>query len=344
LISSAVINRNSHVNLLPYEVVMMMLSRFHRRNACVRFRTLILTLTFAAACSAQIQPPAAVSGDRIEQYIQLIRTAEQQQLSADLIGYRWAVLASEYRKAGNFTESEGAYFKALSFLERNPSAARNYATALDNLAMLYLAYGRLDEAERYNRRSAKIRSGLGYPLDDARSEQHMAEIDLARHRFKAVEDEASRALEVMTRVDDPEKQDLLSALNALAFARCSRGACKQGIEDAQRSLTLARSTFGEESEATGHSLLAVGFAEWKLDKLQEADQTMRSSIRMLKAHEGSESRGVLFALIQYRNYLKEVHRDRDAENIASELSSAMQNQAPMCTTCVNVHSLSNAMK
>ncbi len=319
----------------------MMSSQSRRWKSCVRFWTLIHIFSLASASIAQTQAPS--TGDRITQDLKLIQAAELQHLSTDRIGYQWAVLATEYRKAGDFTASEAAYFKALTFLERSPSSTRNYAIALDNLSMLYLTYGRVDEAEKYNREAARIRNNLGFPLDEARSEQHMAEIDLARHKFKVVEDKASRALEVMVRFDDPEKQDMLSAFNALAFARCSRGACKQGMEDAQRSLNLARSAFGEDSEAMGHSLLAVGFAEWKLGKLDDADQTMRSSIRVLKAQESSRSRGVLFALIQYRDYLKDVHRNSDAENISRELSVAMQQQPP-CTTCINVHSLSNAMR
>ncbi|HMF52988.1 MAG TPA: hypothetical protein VK593_01465 [Edaphobacter sp.] len=250
-----------------------MLSVFHRRNPCVRFWTLTLTLTFASACYAQTREASATAlGDRITRDLQQAQLAERQHLPDERIGYLWAVLASEYRRAGDFPASEDAYFKALSFFERSPSAARNYATALDNLAMLYLVYGWLDEAEKYNRRSAKIRSGLGYPLDEARSEQHMAEIDLARHKFKAADDEAAQALEAMVRLDDPEKLDMVSALNALTITQCSRKACVQGMEDAQRSLKLARSFFGEESAAVAHAMMAVGFAEWKLGKLDEAGQ------------------------------------------------------------------------
>ncbi len=320
---------------------MRVLPRFHQRNSCVRFWTLSLIFNSVLACSAQTQQALR---ERIAQDMELIKTAQRQHLPEERIGYQWAVLASEYRKAGDFTASEDAYFKALTLLEQSPAVARNYATTLDNLAMLYLIYGRLDEAERYNRKSATIRSGLGYPLDEARSEQHTAEIALAKHNFKDVEEKATRALEVMTRLNDPEKADILSSLNALAFARCSRQACAQGMEDAQRSLNLARSSFGEESEATGHSLMAVGFAEWKLGKLDEADGTMRSAIRILQAQEGAESRGVLLAMVQYRNYLKAVHRNGDAENISREVSLAMHRQTSSCASCINVHSLSNAMR
>ena len=323
---------------------MTMLSVFHRRNPCVRFWTMAFTITFVSVCCAQTQQNPPTHEDRIAQDLQLIHTAEQQHLPDDRIGYLWAVLAPEYRKAGNFTASEDAYFRALGLLEGRPAAVRNYATTLDNLSMLYLTYGRLDEAEKYNRSSAKIRGGLGYPLDEARSEQHMAEIDLARHKFKAAADRAAQALEVMERLNDPERSNMISALNALAFTKCSLRDCAKGMEYAQRSLDMARSSYGEESAEAAHSMMAVGFAEWKLGKLNEADETMRSAIRVMKAREGPESRGLLLAISEYRNYLKGVHRDNDAEKIAQELLPQVQKQAPACTTCVSVRSLSNAMR
>ncbi|HEY2038075.1 MAG TPA: tetratricopeptide repeat protein [Edaphobacter sp.] len=325
---------------------MAVLSRFHRRNSCVQFWTLAILFNFASASPGPAQQSSAATiAESIEQDRRTIQQEELQHPSDDRIGYFWAVLAADYSKAGEFSASEAAYFKALKLLDHSSTAARTYATALDNLAMLYMIYGRLDEAELYNRRSAKIRSGLGFPLDEARGEQHMAEIDLARRRFKAVEEEAARALAVMERLDDPEKMDIVSTLNSLAFARCSRRACEQGLKDAQRSLTLARSFFGDESAPAAHAWLAIGFAEWKQGRLDEADRAMRLGVQMIKAQEGEESRGFPLAMLEYRNFLKAVHRDRDAENVTREISHAVEQQSPMCATCVNVRSLpSNAMR
>src|SRR5215472_4535323 len=103
---------------------MTVLSRFHRWNSCVRFWTLSLTFTSVLACSAQTQQSSGPR-ERIAQDLKLIKMAQQQHLPNKHIGYEWAVLASEYRKAGDFTASEDAYFKALNLLEHSPSAARN---------------------------------------------------------------------------------------------------------------------------------------------------------------------------------------------------------------------------
>lgn len=325
---------------------MGILSRFHRRNLCVQFWTLALIFNFALVSMGPTQQISeTTTAENIERDRRTIQQAELQHLSDDRIGYFWAVLAAEYSKGGDFTASEDAYFKALKLLDYSDASSRNYATALDNLAMLYLIYGRLDEAELYNRRSAKIRRGLGYPLDEARGEQHMAEINLARHRFKAAEEEAARALAVMERLDDPEKLNIVSALNALAFARCSRRACEQGLQDAQRSLAVARTFFGDESALTAHAWMAIGFAEWKQGRLEEAERAMRLGIQMIKTKERQESRVVPLAMMEYRNFLKAVHRDRDAETVDREISQAIQQEAPTCATCVSVRTLaSNAMR
>jgi tetratricopeptide (TPR) repeat protein len=324
---------------------MTMLSRAHRWNPCVHFWTLTLTFTLAAVSYAQAQqttltaPEDAITRDR-----QLILQAGQQHFPDEKVGYLWAVLAAEYRKAGDFAASENAYEKALHLLDHDPAAARNYATALDNLSMLYLTYGRLDEAEKYNQRATKIRMDLRLPLDEARSELHLAEIELSRHKFKSVEKRAAKAFETMSRLQDPDKLDLVAALNALAFSQCAQGTCSQGMEFANQSLTLARSSFGEQSRAVAHTLMAVGFAQWKLGRMDEADHTMRAAIQMMKEQEGTESRVALLAMMEYRNYLKEVHRDQEAENLGEEIVLAMKRQEPLCKTCVSASALANALK
>lgn len=144
-----------------------------------------------------------------------------------------------------------------------PSAVRNHATTLDNFGTLYLVYGRLEEAERYNRLGPKIREKMKYPLDLSRSEQHLAEIDLAKHRFKQAKSEAAGALVIMHAENDPDPLDRIAALNALAFTRCLRGRCVQGMEDAQHAFDLARSNFRADSMAVARAQMAVGFATWK---------------------------------------------------------------------------------
>lgn len=312
-------------------------------------RTFLITIMFALICCCPLRAQqqqnldsAATIHERIDEVEHLIQTAPDQHLSDNSLGYLWAVLASDYRKTGDFSASERAYFKALDLLRRTPSSARNYATTLDNLAMLYLTYGRLDEAERYNKQASKIRSHLGIPLDEARGEENRSEIDLAKHRFKAAENEADRALQILEAQRDPNQLDIIAALNVLGFSHCLRRSCEQGMSDALRSFDIARSHYGSDSMPAAHALLAVGFARWKMGQLEEADSTMRSAIEMMRGQPDSE-RALLFALGEYRDYLVAVHRDVDAK-WAAKLMVETQSHESYCPTCINVHALSNSMR
>jgi tetratricopeptide (TPR) repeat protein len=246
----------------------------------------------------------------------------------------------DYRKAGDFQASESAYFKALDLQRDIASATRNYATTLDNLGTLYLVFGRLEEAEHYNRMGAKIRAKMGYELDAARSEQHLAEIDLAKHRFKQAESEAAHALEVMRAQNDSDPLDLIGALNGLAFTRCLRNNCSQGLDDAQQSFGIARSNFGADSMPAAHASMAVGFALWKSGRLAEAEPAMRSAIETMKAQPVPAGRALLLALMEYRNYLRQERRDDDADVVEKQFALAKLQLGPGCGTCVNVRSLS----
>jgi hypothetical protein len=94
---------------------------------------------------------------------------------------------------------------------------------------------------------------------------------------------------------------------------------------------------------TASALLAVGFAQWRLGRLEAADETMRKAMNMMKAHLPADSKPVLLAMRQYRNYLRGVHRDREAEAIERDLLAA-RSLEPVCPNCINVRSLSNTLR
>jgi tetratricopeptide (TPR) repeat protein len=300
-----------------------------------------LTVLTLSCCASQAQQSISSElKNQIESEVHLIQVATDEHLPNERIGYLWAVLAVDYRKAGDFAAAENAYVKALALQRDIPSARRNYATTLDNMGTLYLLYGRLEEAERYNKIGAKVREAMGYPLDLARSEEHLAEIDLAKHRFKQSESEAAEALGVMRAQNDQEPLDMIGALNALAFTRCMRGKCAEGMKAAGEAYDLAQRSFGANSMAAAHAKMAVGFASWKSGMLDDADRTMRSAIETMRVQDEPAGRSLLLALMEYRNYLKEERRDVDAVVVERELATTKLQLSNYCAACVNAGSLS----
>ena len=282
--------------------------------------------------------------ERIGSELSSIQYATQRHQANERIGYLWAILAVDYRKAGDFQASEAAYLKSLDLQRDVLSVRRNYATTLDNLGTLYTLYGKLNEAERYNRLGAEIREALGYRLDAARSEAHLAEIELAKHHFKQTERSAAKALEIMKEENDPEALDLIAVLNALAFSRCLTSHCAAGLEDARQSLDMAKRRFGDSSMAAAHALMAVGFASWKSGVLADAEPAMRSAIEIMQRQAEPGGRALLLALMQYRSYLQSQKRLCDVEAVEKELDVAKIQQLDICAACVNVRSLQHQRK
>jgi len=314
-----------------------------RVNDHLRLCIGLVVIALLSPCARAQQANEILSGaalkEQIESQRSLIELAAKHQLSNERLGYLWAELAVMYRHEGDFSKSENAYVKALDLQRDVPSAQKNYATTLDNFGTLYLVYGRLNEAERYNRMGAKVRSKMGYRLDLARSDEHLAEIDLAKHRFKQADAEAESALKVMRAENDPEVVDLIASLNALAFTRCLLGRCADGLASAKESMMLAQQRYGDESPVTAHALMAVGFASWKSGKIDEAEPAMRKAVEVLQAQQQQEDRGLLLALVEYRNYLREMQRTGDADTVDGELTTAMTQMRKGCAGCINVRSL-----
>ncbi len=306
---------------------------------CISLFLVSLLCTCASAQKANEILSGTALKEQIESQRSTIDLATKHQLSNAKLGYLWAVLASMYRHAGDFTAAESAYIKALDLQRDLPAATQNYATTLDNLGSLYLLYGRLEEAEHYNRMGAKIRGKMGYRLDLARSEVHLAEIDLAKHRFKQADSEAESALRVMRAENDPEALDLIASLNALSFTRCLRGRCADGLASAKESVELARAHFGERSPALAHSMMALGFASWKGGRIDEAEPAMRQGIEVMQQQSTANGRGLLLALIEYRNYLREMQRTSDADAIDRELIAVKAQMGSTCVDCINMRSL-----
>jgi cytochrome c-type biogenesis protein CcmH/NrfG len=84
----------------------------------------------------------------IAQERHLIDVAEREHLPDAQIGYLWGRLASDYAAQADFARAEDAYFRSLRLLRNAPEAQKNYATLLDNLGFLYLAYDRRAEPSR----------------------------------------------------------------------------------------------------------------------------------------------------------------------------------------------------
>ena len=274
---------------------------------------------------------------QIASEIQGIHEGEQRGMEPLKLGRRWAHLAADYEDAMEFAKSESAYNHALRLLESAPDGKADYAIALDNLGSMYLMSGDFAAAERCRKRSLAAREAMGDPLEVARGKAQLAEVELARHRFREARQGAMEAYNEMIALKDPDVSARISVLATLIYAECSSGGCADGLAHAREAASLARGAFPADSPTVGQTHMALGFAEWKNGLKDGPDSEMREGIKIMK-EAGLPS--VLSSLEQYRVYLGAEHREQEAKQVAQEETRMKSGAQAGCVNCsVSVYSL-----
>ena len=308
----------------------------------VQSLTLVMALSLGIhAASAQTQTASIMPlPERIAQELGLIHAAEQEHLPDVQLGYLWARLASDYRDKADFSRSEDAYNRALRLLKTAPEAKADYATLLDRLGYLYLIYGHKDEAESCMKKSLAIRQELGNVTNIGLSHEHLAEVALARHKFKDAERAASEAYQMLA-ARGSGTTGLAAVLVTLTYARCEQNKCAEGLQNAEQAFAIVRTGHQPDSLPVGHTLMALGFAKWKMGENQDAEKAMLQGIQIIRTLNAPGNPNSRYALIEYRDYLKAMHRSLEAKQIEEQLASTHQ---PCASCSVSVYSLSNAMR
>jgi hypothetical protein len=309
---------------------------------------LLLTSLRLSVCAARAQtsePQVASSQVRIARDMELIHIAEQEHRPEVERGNLWAHLASEYHYAAEFLKAEDAYNKSLHLLKNAPSAREEYAATLESLAALYLNYGHVDDAERIRKQALAVREKLGNRCNIGLNQVHLANVSIARHQFKKAERLALRGMEEMESSSNPPRVGMLSGLTTIAYARCMRGHCGEGLMSAQQAVAFANRNFKSDSAAVGFALETLGFAEWKTGAGQDGEKAMLHGIQILRTKLAPADPRLAGALLQYRDYLIATSRRVEAQEIHEEVERITSQAGTFCSACtVSVYSLSKSLR
>jgi tetratricopeptide (TPR) repeat protein len=301
--------------------------------------SLILAAVLLGAPAAKAQIP------QIAQDLDAVHTAEQQHRPAADVGAMWAHLASEYHGSADFLKAEDAYNRSLHLLKDVPNSRPLYATTLDNLASLYLIYGRVDEAEGIRKQALAIRKKLGNPADVGASEVHVADIAIARRQYKKAEQFALLGLKDMSSSPPPPTLGMLSALITVTYARCLRGHPGEALSSAQQAFDFANAHFEQDSPAIGFSLQTLGYAQWKSGEADEGGKTMQRALVILRSRLVPSDPRLAGALTQYEDYLLTTKRRPEADEIRDEVARMNTRPGAACATCtVSVYSLAKGLR
>jgi len=285
-----------------------------------------------------------------QMYRKLIQESEQRNDPPARQGYLWAVLAASYHDIGDIAGSQQAYERALPLLARSPQSRDNYATALDNLGSIYLELGNIADAEKVRTQAFHLREEMGNPIDLARGHEHLAEVLLARHRFKEAEQPARAAYDTLSAKAEPDDMDaptaehpqytarrgntMLAALITLVFAECNQSELQECMQAAKQADQIATQTFAPGSLEQAHAAMALAFAQWKTGDVSIADQTLRSGMAMMKARLGEGHPLVLDSMYEYREFLQAQHRKADLSLLDHQIKDVKEHHpATACADC-----------
>ena len=304
---------------------------------------LLTTLRFSWAQTPS--PQIAFSQAQIARHLESIHAAEQQHLPAMQTAALWAQLAAEYYYATDFAQAEDAYNRSLHLLKTSPGAGEEYAITLDNLASLYLVYGRVDDAESTARQAFAVRKKLGNVSRIGISHMHLADMALSRHQFKKAEKLALQGIEEMESSSNPPPEGILSGLITATYARCSRGHCDEGVKNAEQAIAFEKTHFEPGSAAAGFALETLGFAKWKSGATHEGEVAMVQGIQILQTKLAPADPRLAGAMLQYRAYLIAEDRQAEAQEIHEQVGKMSREAGVYCSDCaVSVNSLSRTLR
>jgi tetratricopeptide (TPR) repeat protein len=314
-------------------------------SRCSKTLWILILLVAFLLLSRPVRMMGQNTNERIVGIQQLIQDAEARHLPLAQQGELWAELALAYWNGTDLVRAEDAYSKSLRLLKTDPSKTSEYASRLEDLASLYLSYGRVAEAEATAKQAFAVRKKVGEPVNIAISQIHMANIALARHQFKKAEQLSQRGSETLLAAANPPKTSMLSGFITLAYARCSDKHCSQGFRDAQQAVAYAEKNFASETAPIGFSLETRGYAEWKSGAKSEAEKDMQEAIRILRRTLVPADPRLAGVMLQYRSFLVEAERPAEARDIQQEVSSMTRQAGIYCPNCaVGVNTLARGMQ
>jgi hypothetical protein len=203
----------------------------------------------------------------------------------------------------------------------------------------------VQDQDRIRAGALAVRRKMGNPSEVSLSQIHLADVALARHRFKKAERLALQGMQGMRSSVDPFRTGMLSAWMTLTYARCLEGHNAEGLMSAEQAVAFAVGNYESESAAVGFALETLGFAQWKTGAAKDAENTMLQGLRMLRRNLAPADPRLAAAMLQYRAYLAGTNRVVEAEQIQQQVTRMNGESGISCAGCaVSVSSLSKTLR
>jgi tetratricopeptide (TPR) repeat protein len=222
-------------------------------------------------------------------------------------------LAETYADAGQFVESEAAYRRALSLVEKNEGqASLDYAVLLSSLALLPTQPPVPEEQIKLLRNAIATNARQGSAQKLAIVRGCLALILKNQKRYQEEESLLLDALAGLSSQPSPNPHLMGAFLNNLAMLRLEQGRNQESIDLQQKSIRVLEAALGQD-----HPSLVVPFNNlastyFKEDHFSEASLTYQRAIDICRKTLGEDHLDCAVLLENYAVVLRKLGRKREA--------------------------------
>ena len=218
-------------------------------------------------------------------------------------------------------QSEVALKRAIFLFRSTNESKGELPTAMTQLGSMYVAIGRLREAEKEELEALKMREALNNRLWIARSWADLAALYLAKNKFTTARDYEQKALAEFVVNGGADAFDKVSARYGLALALCSTKECPSAIPLLKNAIDEAGSALPNKF-LVGFGKYLLGYAYWKSGNMEDAGPLMRQGTDAMGELLGWGHPSYVASLRHYAKYLREDKNVAAADVVESRIRQA----------------------
>jgi tetratricopeptide (TPR) repeat protein len=274
--------------------------------------------------------------ESVERLRGAIKSAEAQHAGAAELGGLWLQLANRYQDLVELPEAEDAFVRSLTLLRAAGTQAQ-VADALEGMASLYVATGRMNDARDLDKKALAIYEALGDKSHAGKMHETIALAWLFDRHAREAEAESAVALAELQLAGHADAADVVAAHLAHSYALCFEKKCAAAPEEVNQAMEVVRAKFPDESLEMVDVLLTQGFDEWKTGAVGEGDRAMGEALRLARGLKALPQPVIVNAqlgvMLQYDVFLKETHRRQEAAQMEAEMGRLESAHPDACSGC-----------
>jgi tetratricopeptide (TPR) repeat protein len=256
-------------------------------------------------------------------------------LSASDNGRAWILMGLCREDQGKYAEAQHAYETAVSMLRLDRQAARDYASALDDLGHLFRAMGRLEESVELRKKAILTFQEMGDRAGLARAYFNLAALDLDRKKVGDCKKHIAIALDEIAHGAKIEEDDLAAGYSLRAQLALQQREFKAAVEGYEQALALWRQVHGENHRATGWGYALLSAAHGEAGRSEEAMAEAQKGLAILERTVGTDNPSYLHVEVIYANILDRAGESAQATRLRTAANEALlelsRRQCAECT-------------